>query len=55
MESAHANTEASVSGHFLDSSDKSMKCVSKKREFFEVGKKVCRWIFFADLEVDLEF
>ena len=26
MESAHANTEASVSGHCLDSSGKSIEC-----------------------------
>ena len=33
MESAHANTEAGVSGYCLDSSGMSMKWVSKKKEF----------------------
>ena len=34
MEPAHANTEASVSGHCLDSSGKSMECLSKKEGIF---------------------
>ena len=33
-ESAHAKTEASVSGHCLDSSDKSVQKVSKKEGIF---------------------
>ena len=33
-ETAHANTEAGVSGHCLDYSGKYMEEVGKKREFF---------------------
>ena len=34
MESAHANTEASVSGHRVDSGGKSMQKVSKEDGIF---------------------
>ena len=34
MESAQANTEASVSGHRLDAGGKSIEFVGRKREFF---------------------
>ena len=44
-ESAHANTKASVIGHRLDSGGKSMQKVSKKREFFQVEKKMGLTIF----------
>ena len=39
-ESAHADTEASVNGHCLDSSDKSMKCASKKCYYIQAGKEL---------------
>ena len=54
-ESAHANTEASVSGHCLDSSGKSMKCVSKKEKNFPSQKEKGTWNIFENLELDLEF
>ena len=39
MESAHANAEASVSGHRLDSGGKSKKWVSKNGNFSKSGRK----------------
>ena len=37
-ESAHVNTEAAVSGHYLDSSCKSMQKVSKRGNFSKSGR-----------------
>ena len=54
-ESAHANTEASVSGHCLDSSGKSMKWVNKKEGTFLSRKENGTENVFVDLELDLEF
>ena len=39
-ESAHANTEASVSGHCFDSSGKSIDFVGGNRDFFQVRKRM---------------
>ena len=54
-ESAHANTEDSVSGHGLDSSGKSMKWVSKKDKSFLSQKGNGTLNVFVNLELDLEF
>ena len=55
MESAHANTEASVSGHCLDSNGKSMDWVSKERECFLPQKEILTYNIFGNLKLDLEF
>ena len=47
-ESAHVNTEPSVSGHCLDSSGKSMKSVSKKKDFFWGRKKMGLGMFLRN-------
>ena len=52
--SAHANTEASVSGHCFESSGKSVKCVSKKGDFFVSGKENSTEDIFAILHLDLK-
>ena len=54
MESTHANAKASVSGHCLDFSGKSMKCESKKRDAFLSQKEKLTEDVFATLEVDLK-
>ena len=46
---------ASVSGHCLDSSCKSMECVSRKREFFLSQKENLTWNIFSHSELDLGF
>ena len=48
-ESAHANAEASVSGHRLDSGGKSRKRVSKKRDFSQNRKKMGLRTILRDL------
>ena len=53
-ESAHDKTEASVSGHYLDSSGKSMKWVTKRGNFCK-SEKNATWNIFVDLELDLDF
>ena len=47
-ESAHAITEASVSGHRLDSDGKSIEFVEGKRKFFEVKMKMELGIFLSE-------
>ena len=54
-ESAHANTEASVSGHCLDSSGKSMKSVNNKegihRGHFSESERKWDFEFFCEVEM----
>ena len=52
--SAHANTEATVSGHCLDCSGKGMKGVSKKEVIFLSQKETLTWNVLANLETELE-
>ena len=47
-ESTHANTEASVSGHGLDSGGKSMKRVSKNEGIFQSQEENWTWNFLPD-------
>ena len=47
-ESAHANTEASVSGHCFDSSGKSIEIVGRKRDFLQVRKGMGLRLFLRD-------
>ena len=52
--SAHANIEASVTGHCSDSCSKSIECVSKKREFFVGQKEILTWNIVGNLELGSE-
>ena len=51
----HANTEARVSGHCLDSNGKSMKWVSKKEGIFPSQNENGKWDleYFFEIEVGL--
>ena len=48
MESAHAKTKASVSGHRLYSDGKSIEFIDRKRNFFQVSIKMGPGIFLSE-------
>ena len=55
MESAHSNTEASVSGHRLYSNGKSIEFVGRKRNSFLVRKKMGLVIFLSEMKKEEKF